>query len=80
MNLDFNFHCLTLKEVFKETESSKNGLSKENAAKRLNLYGPNEINKKKKTSLIKKIYQLLKTCLMKEPIFFLKLFQTLQKQ
>ena len=47
------WHTLSPEDVIKKLESSKNGLTQEEADSRLIKYGPNEIKKKKKINPIK---------------------------
>ena len=47
-----NYHTKTKKEIFQEFETSENGLTQEQAKKRLAKFGLNKISKKKKTSQI----------------------------
>ena len=47
-----NYHTKTKKEIFQELETSENGLTREQAKKRLIEFGLNKISKKKKTSQI----------------------------
>jgi len=47
------FHNKEIKEVFKELESSEEGLTEKEAEERLAKYGPNEIQEKKKISPLK---------------------------
>ena len=53
MNKDIYFHNITEKNAIKHLESSTFGLTKEEAAHRLTIYGPNQLQSKKKTSLTK---------------------------
>ncbi|MCL6087993.1 MAG: cation-transporting P-type ATPase [Actinobacteria bacterium] len=46
------FYTLNTEELYKELDVSPNGLSEEEAKKRLEIYGPNLIKKKRKRSLI----------------------------
>ncbi len=48
---DIKFHKLTVEEVFKELQTSENGLSTEEAKLRLERYGYNEIKETKKKSI-----------------------------
>lgn len=53
MITSISFHTLTQKEAIQKTESNMQGLTKSQVEQRLNLYGYNELNKRKKTSLFK---------------------------
>lgn len=46
------WHCLSIEELFSRLESSPGGLASPEAAKRLGIYGPNELEKKEKQSLL----------------------------
>ncbi len=43
-----HWHLKDVKEIFEQIQSSSNGLSSEEAARRLDEYGPNELKEKKK--------------------------------
>lgn len=43
-----NWHTSTIEDVFKELQSDRDGLSTEEAAKRIQQYGPNQLQEKKK--------------------------------
>src|SRR5688572_6643224 len=44
-----NWHTSTLEDVFKELQSGRDGLSADEVAKRMQQYGPNQLQEKKKT-------------------------------
>ncbi len=48
-----SWHALTAEETLQELQASKNGLSQDEAKKRLQTYGPNELKKEKRKSPIK---------------------------
>ncbi len=52
-----NYHTKPIKEIFKEFQTSKKGLSESEAKVRLEKYGKNTIKKTKKFQLIKTIFQ-----------------------
>lgn len=43
-----NWHTSTIEDIFKELQSGHDGLSKEEAVKRIQQYGPNQLQEKKK--------------------------------
>ena len=54
-----DYHLKSCDETFQSLQSSKNGLSSSEAAKRLEQYGPNKLNEAKKKSLVKRFFEQL---------------------
>lgn len=54
-----NYHLKSCDETFQSLQSSKDGLSSSEAAKRLEQYGPNKLNEAKKKSLVKRFFEQL---------------------
>ena len=54
-----DYHLKSCDETFQTLQSSKNGLSSSEAAKRLEQYGPNKLNEAKKKSLVKRFFEQL---------------------
>ena len=52
-----NYYSKTKEEIFRELETTENGLSKEEAQRRLKKYGKNELPQKKKDSFIKLFFK-----------------------
>ena len=48
MNKDINFYSITEQETLRHLETSPSGLPKDESLHRLTLYGPNEIQDKRK--------------------------------
>lgn len=54
-----DYHLKSCDETFQSLQSSKDGLSSSEAAKRLEQYGPNKLNEAKKKSLVKRFFEQL---------------------
>lgn len=54
-----DYHLKSCDETFQSLQSSKEGLSSSEAAKRLEQYGPNKLNEAKKKSLVKRFFEQL---------------------
>lgn len=54
-----DFYALSIEESFKKFDTSEDGLSDEKAEELLKVYGPNEIAKEKKKSILRKILEAL---------------------
>lgn len=57
MNLDKPFHAMEVEEVLRLLESDVRGLTEEQAAERLERYGPNEIEEGKRASPLKLFFE-----------------------
>ncbi|MCW4008270.1 MAG: HAD-IC family P-type ATPase [Candidatus Bathyarchaeota archaeon] len=58
------WHNLSVEEVFKQLNTSKRGLTNAEAAARLQIYGPNELEEEKKTSKLALLVRQLKSPLV----------------
>ena len=79
------FYKKTIEEIFAELNTNELGLTNEEAVKRLNEYGKNQLPKKKKDSVIKIFFNELKDpivllLLLNKKLWYNKLNQYIKRQ